>query len=55
MSHKVIETDKSKIACDGGTTSSHPKVWLQIEPSKGEVTCPYCDTKFVNHNANKSH
>lgn len=51
MSDKSIKTSKSKIACDGGTASSHPRVWLQIEPAKGEVTCPYCDIKYVSDGA----
>jgi len=45
----VPETEyvtKTRIACDGGT-SGHPRVWLQIDPAKGWVTCGYCDKRFV--------
>ncbi len=55
MSNQVTKTTKSKIACDGGTASSHPRVWLQIEPSKGEVVCPYCDAKFVKEGQGQDH
>ena len=55
MSDKITKVTKSKIACDGGTSSSHPRVWLQIEPSKGEVVCPYCDAKFVLEGKGSAH
>ncbi len=47
MSEKIVEVQKTKIACDGSASSSHPRVWLQIDPSKGSVTCPYCNKIFV--------
>lgn len=43
---EVEEVTKSRIACDGGA-GGHPRVWLQIDPTTGEVECPYCDKKFV--------
>lgn len=39
------ETTKSSVPCDGG--GEHPRVWLQIPADTGQVTCPYCDKKFV--------
>jgi uncharacterized Zn-finger protein len=42
---EVVETDKSRIACDGG--GEHPRVWLQISHATGSVQCPYCDCKYV--------
>lgn len=42
---EVVETDKSRIACDGG--GEHPRVWLQISRDTGSVQCPYCDCKYV--------
>jgi uncharacterized Zn-finger protein len=40
------EVTRDKIACDGGVLG-HPRVWLQIAPEKGWVTCPYCDKRYV--------
>lgn len=42
-----VTTHKSRIACDGGTNSTHPRVWLQIDPKMGSVTCPYCSRHFI--------
>jgi uncharacterized Zn-finger protein len=51
MSHpapEVVEVTSTRIACDGGDgAAGHPRVWLQIDPSKGYVECGYCDRKFV--------
>ncbi len=44
---KEITVEKTKIACDGGTSSSHPKVWLQIDPRQGKTECPYCGRVYV--------
>ncbi len=53
---KEITVEKTKIACDGGTSSSHPKVWLQIDPRVGSVECPYCGRVYVlDKNASESH
>ncbi len=43
---EVEEVTKARIACDGGT-GGHPRVWLQIDPTSGQVECPYCDKIFV--------
>ncbi len=53
---KEIVVNSTKVACDGGTTSSHPKVWLQIDPAKGKVECPYCGQVYaLDKNAAHSH
>ena len=44
---EIEEVTKSRIACDGGAVGGHPRVWLQIDPEKGWVECPYCDKRFV--------
>ena len=44
---EVEEVTKSRIACDGGAVGGHPRVWLQIDPAKGSVVCPYCDKRFI--------
>jgi uncharacterized Zn-finger protein len=45
---EVIETTKTRIACDGGGGAlGHPRVWLQIDPEVGSVECGYCDRKYV--------
>lgn len=42
-----IETDKSRVACNGGGGAlGHPNVWLEMG-EKGEVQCPYCSRLFV--------
>lgn len=41
------EVTSSRLACDGGATLGHPRVWLQIPRETGFVECPYCDKKFV--------
>ncbi len=44
---ETIETDKTRIACDGGGGAlGHPRVFLEMG-SKGEIDCPYCGRKFV--------
>ena len=43
---EVEITDKTRIACDGGTLG-HPRVWLQIDPKVGYVECGYCDKRYV--------
>ncbi|MCC2626230.1 MAG: zinc-finger protein [Burkholderiales bacterium] len=27
--------------------NSHPRVFLEIEKTNGEIICPYCSTKYV--------
>ena len=44
---EVEEVEKTRVACDGGVGSGHPRVWLEIDPDKGWVECGYCDKRFV--------
>lgn len=38
-----------RIACDGGEGAlGHPRVWLQISPESGRVSCPYCDCVYIH-------
>lgn len=43
---KLTVTTDTRVACDGGGGAlGHPKVWYSLD--KGEVTCGYCDRRFV--------
>ncbi len=44
---EVFEVTTSRVACDGGGSAGHPRVWLQIDPEKGWVECGYCDKRYV--------
>lgn len=44
---EIEEVTKTRVACDGGAGSGHPRVWLQIDPETGWVECGYCDKRFV--------
>ncbi len=37
-----------KVACDGGATGGHPRVWLSISHERGYVECGYCDKRYVH-------
>ena len=41
-----VETDKTRVACDGGGGAlGHPRVYLEM--GDGDfVQCPYCDKRF---------
>ena len=44
---EIVETDKTRIACDGGGGAlGHPRVFLDMGHS-GDVDCPYCGRRFV--------
>lgn len=44
---EIIETDKHRVACDGGGGAlGHPLVYLEMG-EKSEVDCPYCGRRFV--------
>jgi len=44
---EVIETENSRVACDGGGGAlGHPKVYLEMG-DENFVECPYCDKRFV--------
>ncbi|HJR57022.1 MAG TPA: zinc-finger domain-containing protein [Rhizomicrobium sp.] len=43
---EVVETDKTRVACDGGGGAlGHPKVFLEMG-DEHFVECPYCDKRF---------
>ena len=51
--HEVEEIFTEKISCTGDTEngiSGHPLIWLRVPKEKGEITCPYCEKKFVLKN-----
>ena len=42
-----LETDKTRVTCNGGGGAlGHPKVFLEI-PTNGDVMCPYCSKHFI--------
>lgn len=43
---EITEIDQAKIACDGGSTAGHPRVFLTVGKN-GSVDCPYCGKRFV--------
>jgi len=44
----IINTDSTSVACCGGEAPfDHPRVYLEIVPEEGRVTCPYCSRQFV--------
>jgi uncharacterized Zn-finger protein len=45
--YELIETQSYEAACDGGAGGlGHPRVFLKIDPEKGEITCPYCSRTY---------
>lgn len=43
---EIVETDQTRVACDGGGGAlGHPRVFLEMG-DKGEVDCPYCGRHF---------
>ena len=51
MTPKPPETEVTqqwKVACDGGGSGGHPRVWLPIPEERGWVECGYCDKRFVH-------
>jgi len=50
MTTEIPETetvDTPRIACDGGGSGGHPRVWLNISAEQGWVECAYCDKRYV--------
>ena len=44
---EIVETDNTRVACDGGGGAlGHPRVYLEMGTGT-EVECGYCDRKFV--------
>jgi len=47
MTQDIVTAHSTHVACEGnGPVTGHPKVYLQIESGKTEVTCPYCSRQF---------
>ena len=48
---EVIEVHSLEVKCDGGIATNkslgHPRVFLHIDPDKGDITCPYCSRQYV--------
>ena len=49
---EVIEVTRLEVACDGGIENQklglgHPRVFLHIDPDRGDVVCPYCSRQYV--------
>lgn len=45
---EIIETISATVSCSGKESPfDHPRIYLQIDPSKGSVICPYCSKKFI--------
>ena len=42
----VNSVDASVSCCGKELLYDHPKVYLEIDKEKKEVTCPYCSKKF---------
>jgi uncharacterized Zn-finger protein len=52
---EITETDKTRVACDGGGGAlGHPKVYLEMG-DENFVECPYCDRRFVLKDGAGSH
>lgn len=44
---EIIEVNSLETSCDGGGGAlGHPRVYLHIDPDKGEITCPYCSRQY---------
>lgn len=51
---EMIETHHHQVACDGSAGAlGHPRVYLHIDESKGQITCPYCSKTYVLKQAKK--
>lgn len=45
---EVIEVNALQVSCDGGGGAlGHPRVYLHIDPDRGEIMCPYCSRLYV--------
>ncbi|HSH42274.1 MAG TPA: zinc-finger domain-containing protein [Arenicellales bacterium] len=41
-----VDEDVEKVACDGGKTFGHPRVYMVLGDD-GEAECYYCGRRFV--------
>jgi uncharacterized Zn-finger protein len=48
---EIIETISGSVSCFGKKLPfdyfDHPKIYLQIDPNKQYIICPYCSKKFI--------
>jgi len=45
---ETFKVDSTNVNCDGGGGSlGHPRVYLQIKTSVGQIDCPYCGRRYV--------
>lgn len=52
---ETIPVDGHSVACNGGDDASgHPKVYLHLDATTHQVTCPYCSRLFVAASAHHS-
>ena len=52
---EIIETDDTRVACDGGGGAlGHPRIYLEMGERKF-AECPYCDRRFVLREGAHSH
>lgn len=50
-SNEIVKTKLSSVACMGNEAPyDHPKIYLEIDPEIGEISCPYCSKVFVAEN-----
>ena len=41
------KTEDTSVSCNGeNAESGHPKIYLEIDPKIGKITCPYCGGVF---------
>ncbi len=43
---ETIQVEARTVACDGGGSLGHPRVFLNIG-HEDRIDCPYCDCRFV--------
>ena len=51
---ETVETDQTRVACNGGGAQGHPKVFLEMGDERF-IECPYCDKRFVLKDGAASH
>lgn len=49
---ETIVVNETRVACDGGGTLGHPRVYLEMG-DEDYVECGYCDRRFVLSDAAK--
>jgi uncharacterized Zn-finger protein len=44
----TVNTNNTSVVCYGKEEPfDHPAVYLEIDPLKREINCPYCSKKFI--------